>query len=54
MKAIQPVLSSLPSDGETWQLVSGLEAILILVLFVGWISSSGITNPNDDDREVPP
>jgi hypothetical protein len=42
------------TGGEAWQLAAGLEAILILVLFLGWLDAvSGTAERRDEDREAP-
>ncbi len=43
------------SGVETWQLVAGLEAALILVLFAGWLNAPRTTSlKRDGERDESP
>ncbi len=42
------------SSGEVWQLTAGLEGIVVLVLFIGWLHAAwGMAECRDEDREAP-
>lgn len=43
--------TSFSTSEETWQLVAGLEAALILVLFVGWLQAAQRPTSNADPVE---
>lgn len=51
--ACQPIVCTIPqfasnTNMEPWQLVAGLEAALILVLFTGWLHATRATPQRRD------
>ena len=51
MSLLTVILASKSEVAETWKLVAGMEAILIVVLFLGWLSalSSGSRDSKGGD-----
>ncbi len=51
MKFSSPTLALMSPVAEAWQIVAGLEAILIVVLFLGWLHAACRPTGNSDVDE---